>query len=198
MTLTTIAIEAALRGRTPATETPPPGGGQAAVAIIVRPHRSGEAECLFIRRAEHPNDPWSGHMAFPGGRRDPADASLVAAAVRETLEEVGVELASTSLLGRLDDLHAVSRRGRTGLVISPFVFVLPDLELELRPNYEVAEVCWGVLGPMARHEVDTELPYQDGGQTYRFPAYDLEGRVIWGLTYRMLQSLFGLLSYETR
>ncbi|NNL85157.1 MAG: NUDIX domain-containing protein, partial [Myxococcales bacterium] len=53
---------------------------------------SAHTEVLFIERARHPDDPWSGHMALPGGRLDPVDASLRAAAERETREEVGVEL----------------------------------------------------------------------------------------------------------
>ena len=86
---------------------------RAAVAAVLRPGSNGP-EVLLIRRAEHPNDPWSGHMAFPGGREDPCDADLFGTAVRETLEEVALDLTTNAaLLGTLDDLPAVARGKRT-------------------------------------------------------------------------------------
>lgn len=162
---------------------------RAAVAAILRP--AGVAsEVLLIRRADNPGDPWSGHMAFPGGRAEPEDPDLVATAIRETREEVGLSLSEhAELLGRLDDLRAIGRRGPTGLVIRPFVFALrADVTPTL--NAEVAEVLWAPLSPLARGEVDTTRPYTHQGQTLEFPAYDVDGRLVWGLTYRMLQNLF--------
>ena len=82
---------------------------RAAVATILREGLEGP-EVLLIRRAENPRDPWSGHMAFPGGREAPEDRDLLATAVRETHEEVGLDLQrSAHLLGRLDALPAVAR-----------------------------------------------------------------------------------------
>src|SRR5689334_10230467 len=84
----------------------------AAVAAVLR-DRGGEAEVLLIRRAQKETDPWSGHMAFPGGRQDPSDRDLLHTAVRETEEEVGLELRPEEhLIGRLDDLAAVARGHR--------------------------------------------------------------------------------------
>src|SRR5690606_30206562 len=79
-----------------------PTAGHAAVSAIF----TADLELLLLRRAEHPRDPWSGHLGFPGGRVEPGEGPLEAA-VRETFEEVGVELAAEHLLGRLDDLAAV-------------------------------------------------------------------------------------------
>ncbi|HJL20604.1 MAG TPA: CoA pyrophosphatase [Polyangiaceae bacterium LLY-WYZ-15_(1-7)] len=160
---------------------------RAAVATVLRP-RGGELEGLFIRRAEHPDDPWSGHMAFPGGRQDPEDATLLDTARRETLEEVGLDLGRAALLGPLDDVQT----HRKGLIVRPYVFALEG-EPALEGNYEVAEVLWVPLGPLLRGERDTTYPLERDGQTWRFPAYDADGRIIWGLTYRMLQLLFRLL-----
>src|SRR5688572_15001632 len=114
--LETIAARLAALGNDPgvATETP-----AAAVAAILRevPGMSA-AELFFIRRAEHPQDPWSGHIAFPGGRRDPGDPNLLATAMRETLEEVGIDLSRAKLLGRLPDVPSFSRSKRANLIVA--------------------------------------------------------------------------------
>ena len=72
----------------------------AAVAVLIRP----DGAVLFIQRAEYEGDPWSGHMALPGGRIDPGDDGAEAAARREVHEEVGVDLATATLLGELDQV----------------------------------------------------------------------------------------------
>lgn len=169
---------------------------QAAVAAILRAPRSGDdAEVLLIRRSERQGDPWSGHMAFPGGRRDPSDPNLFSTARRETLEEVGLDLAAHArLLARLPDIPAVARARRVGMIITPFVFALEE------PNpppfalsEEVAEVLWAPLGPMARGERRTTYAYQHDGQLFEMPAFDVDTRIVWGLTHRMLEMLFDVL-----
>jgi 8-oxo-dGTP pyrophosphatase MutT (NUDIX family) len=169
---------------------------QAAVAAILRAPRSGgEAEILLIRRSERQGDPWSGHMAFPGGRRDPADPSLFSTALRETLEEVGLDLAAHArLVARLPDIPAIARARRVGMIITPFVFVLDE------PNPppftlsdEVAEVLWAPLGPMARGERRATYSYEHDGRLFDMPAFDVDSRIVWGLTHRMLEMLFDVL-----
>ncbi|MEO0321649.1 MAG: CoA pyrophosphatase [Myxococcota bacterium] len=162
---------------------------RAAVASVLRPAEAGP-EVLLIRRAEHPRDPWSGHMAFPGGRQDPEDADLLATAHRETLEEVGLDLAGAELLGRGDDLEAIAQGKRAGLVVRPFVFWAPNAETGPMDASEVAEALWAPIVPLLRGERDTTYPYEHEGQRLRFPAYDIDGRIVWGLTHRMLTALF--------
>ena len=165
---------------------------RAAVAAVLRQGGMGP-EVLLIRRAEHPRDPWSGHMAFPGGREDPGDADLLATAVRETREEIALDLQrQAELIGPLPMLPAIARGKRTGLTIAPFVFELAG-EVELTLNHEVAETVWAPLGPLAQGEYATTVPYTLGGQEIRLPAHDVNGRIVWGLTYRMLDTLFMLL-----
>lgn len=164
---------------------------RAAVAAILRDGDAGELECLFIRRAERPSDPWSGHMAFPGGRYEERDPDLEATAIRETEEEVGIDLrANGELLGRLDDVIPGSARGLTSLVVSPFVWRLhtpPDLV----PNgIEVDEIHWAALAPMMRGDVDATFPYTWRGQPMEFPGYRVGAHVVWGMTHRMLQTFF--------
>ena len=93
--------------RVPADSAPWPEARLAAVAAVLRV--VDEPELLFIKRAEVAHDPWSGHVAFPGGRMEPDDESLEATAIRETFEELSLDLKAGQMLGRLDDLleHAV-------------------------------------------------------------------------------------------
>ena len=164
---------------------------QAAVAIILRQHQSG-SDILFIQRADKPGDPWSGHMAFPGGHLDPEDADLRAAAVRETWEEVGLDLSGADYLGAVDQQRAMPRGRRLNMLIAPHVFEIngdPTFSI----NYEVAEVVWTRLGPLASGERhDTETKPMAGTPTV-FNGYRLErGHFVWGLTYRMLKSFFSV------
>jgi 8-oxo-dGTP pyrophosphatase MutT (NUDIX family) len=137
-------------------------------------------------------------MAFPGGRKDPADADLLSTAVRETAEEVGLRLdAATQLVGRLDDLPAIARGRPVGLVIAPFVFAVEG-EVPLRPNpREVEEALWAPLTPIFRGERNVAHPYEWEGRQVSLPGYDVDGRTVWGLTHRMLQSLFETLMMNT-
>jgi 8-oxo-dGTP pyrophosphatase MutT (NUDIX family) len=163
----------------------------AAVALILlEVENSPDLEILLIRRAERVGDPWSGQMAFPGGRFDPQDADQYATVIRETWEEVGLDLRRNGqLIGRLDDIAATVLLKRTSLNISPFVFALEKRPL-LSPNHEVAEAIWAPLGPMVRGEVDTETIYRIGSDTVVLPAYSVQGRILWGLSYSILQNLF--------
>jgi len=174
---------------------------RAAVAAVLRPvvgATSGEllvpeTEVLLIRRADRLGDPWSGQMAFPGGHQDPCDADMLATAMRETLEDVGLDLSQHELLAALDE-HPASRAGVfTGMVIAPFVFALQS-EPVLVPNHEVASIVWAPLGKMARGELDAQYELRRGAETVRLPAYGVGPNVVWGLTHRMLQSLFSTLS----
>jgi 8-oxo-dGTP pyrophosphatase MutT (NUDIX family) len=166
-------------------------GPSAAVAAILRelPTRGG-ADIFFIRRAEHPQDPWSGHIAFPGGRRDPEDESLLATAIRETREEVGIDLAAGRLLARLPDVPAFMRSKRGTLVVTPFVFALPR-DVPVVPNDEVAGTLWVPLATLARGEGKSSFTLDYEGKSYDMPCFHLEPgqHRLWGMTYRMLETL---------
>ncbi len=167
---------------------------RAAVSVILR--EQGEVsgpEVLLMRRATSTRDPWSGHMSFPGGRHEPHDTDLSATAQRETLEEVGLDLTTHGTpLGRLDDIEAVARALRTGMIIRPYVFEVPA-SAELRGNYEVAELVWAPLRPLFMGERNITHDYELAGRSLKLPAYDVQGRVVWGLTHQMLASFFMLL-----
>ena len=157
----------------------------AAVALILRSTGDG-LQALFIRRAEHPQDRWSGHMALPGGRQDPEDAGPRAAAERETLEEVGIDLASSAVpLGRLDDLQAMAHGRWVGMAVSPFVYHL-GRDVELRPNEEVEATVWVALDRIHRGDYDAEIPWNYGPEGAMLPCFQVGPYTIWGLTWRML------------
>ena len=165
------------------------GERRAAVAAVLREGENG-GEVLLIRRASREGDPWSGHMALPGGRQQTGDRDILHTAVRETREEVGLDLgAGAELVGRLDDLPAMARGRPAGLIIASFVFELIG-SAELVTNAEVEEALWAPLTPLAHGSFDSNLPYEHEGKTLTLPAWDVEGRIVWGLTHRILSTLF--------
>jgi 8-oxo-dGTP pyrophosphatase MutT (NUDIX family) len=160
----------------------------AAVAVVLVP--SPDA-VLLIRRAERAGDPWSGHMALPGGRRDPADQDLVATAVRETFEEVGLRLDRGDLLGGLDDV--VPRTPvLPPIAVRPFVFGLADRP-EVTPNPEVAGVRWVHLDHLLHPETYHSARLEIRGEPREFPAYRVDESIVWGMTERILTGLLAQL-----
>ncbi|WP_394825114.1 NUDIX hydrolase [Pendulispora albinea] len=173
-----------------------PSAKRAAVAAILREGvDGGDAEILFIRRAEHPHDPWSGHMAFPGGRHEEQDPSIVDTAIRETREEVGLDLrAHGALLLRLPEVSATARGTVLDLTVASFVFAIPRAEANLVfSDGEVAEAIWSPLGPLARGETAEPFEFRNGETLYKLPSLRVGNRVVWGLTYRMLHAFFDAL-----
>ena len=170
-----------------------PTGQRAAVAIIVRDLATG-AEVLLIERSRRADDPWSGHIAFPGGRREPGDADDLSTAIRETREEIGLDLTRQAhLLGRLDEIGAVARGRALDMVIVPFVFELAEPS-RLCTSGEVSDVFWTPLGPLLSGEARTTYRFEWDGQVTEHPAFRVRNRTVWGLTQRMLSCLVGALA----
>lgn len=163
---------------------------RAAVALVVREAAAG-LELLFIRRAIFAGDPWSGQVAFPGGRHEPADESLAHTAVRETHEELGIDLAADGrLIGELDDLHPRTQV-LPPIVVRPFVFVAKgDLALTLSP--EVADAFWVPIPVLGHPESSAESAVEVRGMTIRVPSFRHGDHVIWGMTERMLRQFLDI------
>jgi len=175
-------------GSRPSEPVRPAALSRAAVALILRDSADG-IELLFIRRAEHPLDPWSGQMAFPGGRAEAGDEDLLATAVRETAEEIGLDLAwAAEPLGALDELRAMARMRSMDLSILPFVFQLVT-PAALHLSGEVRSVHWLSLGALLGGDLSSTMDYAHEGQSLQFPCIRVDEVVIWGLTYRMLLAL---------
>ena len=169
------------------------GGRRAAVALVLRRTRA-DTEVLFIERASREGDPWSGHMAFPGGRIDPDDANPRSAAERETLEEVGVDLSGADRLGRLDDLRGHRVSGVPSLVVSAFVYHVPEPP-SLLPNHEVREAFWFPLERLLDPDRQVEYPLRRMPDM-KFPGIlvgEPDRHIVWGLTYRFIEVFFDAL-----
>ncbi len=160
----------------------------AAVALVLRTGTQG-LEALFIKRAEHPDDPWSGHVGLPGGRAESHDQDLVRTAIRETKEEIGLTLASDrDLLGALDETRASARMKSIDMKIAPFVFAAEGARDGLTLSNEVAATHWIPLLDLFDSSHAASLTLRHADQTLRFPAIDIKGLTIWGLTLRMLRN----------
>ena len=158
----------------------------AAVAVVIAPDPDS---ILLIRRADRPGDPWSGHMALPGGRREPADHDLLATAIRETGEEVGLPLTGSDLLGTIDDV--VPRTPvLPPIAVRPFVFLMARRSALLLSS-EVAEASWVTVDDLLRVDGHGLVSLEVAGETRQFPAYQLDGGIVWGMTERILSSLLG-------
>jgi 8-oxo-dGTP pyrophosphatase MutT (NUDIX family) len=165
----------------------------AVVAAILREADHG-AELLLIRRAQDERDPWSGHMALPGGHRSAEDADLIHTAVRETAEEVGLDLTRDGeFLGGLSHVQAIARGRRRDLQIIPLVFALSGPVTTSPDPREVDEVVWARLSLLSSGAARTTFDYEHDGARHALPAYDVEGRVVWGLTFRIVQDLLSVL-----
>jgi ADP-ribose pyrophosphatase YjhB (NUDIX family) len=128
-------------------------------------------------------------MGFPGGRREPGDINLEATAVRETHEETGLDLAGEAEgLGALDELRALARGHPVDLVIAPFVFRLRRPQ-DGAPSHEVVSLHWLPLDRLLAPGTRSTLPYQHEETVLELPCLRIDGLVIWGLTYRMFESL---------
>lgn len=161
---------------------------RAAVAALLRFDRRAP-EVLLMRRAVHETDRWSGHVSLPGGREEPGDADLVATAVRETREEVGIDLARAGrLVGRIDGVRAVAKGQLLPMSITPYVFEqVQPVEPVLGP--EATETFWLPLDRAANGELDGVFAYRSGPLSLDLPCWRYEDRVVWGLTYQMLRDL---------
>ncbi len=158
--------------------SPEPG---AAVAIVIR--ERDEPELLLIQRAEREGDPWSGHMALPGGRRESQDLSLQITAARETQEEVGVSLDGCHWT-TLGDVHT----HKTGTVVRAEVFRVPgETQIGNWSEGEVADAFWTPFRKFVSGTTDTRYRYEYQGAPILFPGFEIRGRIVWGLTYRILR-----------
>jgi len=178
-------LRSALASREPRRMTRDPHHLEAAVAVVVRP--AADLEILFIRRTEREGDPWSGHIAFPGGRRSETDGGLDITAIRETREETGIVLRGDgALLGPLDEVEPATRR-LPPFIIAPFVGVVPPDTIAIPDPREVVHAAWIPLRALRDSTARSELVIRRAEVEYTFPSIIWEDYVIWGLTHRVVE-----------
>jgi 8-oxo-dGTP pyrophosphatase MutT (NUDIX family) len=188
--LTLERVRRVMRGYVPQTAATPEAR-PAAVTLLLIAGAAG-LEALFIKRAVRAGDPWSGQIALPGGRREAADRDLLATALRETREEVGVDLTREERVGQLDDLNPRTPT-LPPVYVRPFVFALtvaPDLTL----SDEVQRAFWVPLERFSDPAVRRDVTLTVAGVTRAFPAYHLGDDIIWGMTERILTPFMELIS----
>jgi len=163
---------------------------RAAVAMIIR-ELPGDLEILFIERATDDRDPWSGHLAFPGGKVEQGEKSRQAAE-RETREEIGLALESERYLGRMSDIVGSNLPVR----VSCFAYATASRAIFPVANHEVRDVFWTRLSDIrdpARHQMAT---VGFSGRTLVVPGIILpqaDKPVLWGITYRLVMQFLEII-----
>ena len=169
---------------------------RAAVSMVFDSNDAGDASLLMIQRAKHERDPWSGHMAFPGGRQEKIDKNTLETAKREMFEEVGYDIdapaqrkSNGKLLGRLSDISATQRGMPIKLVVTPYVFGLQQRP-DLIANYEVADLVWVPLQQFSDFSQRKRFTFRYGPRAFERPCYQLgEDQLVWGLSLAMIDEL---------
>lgn len=164
---------------------------EAAVALILRPAARDDLDLLLIRRATRPGDPWSGQIGLPGGRFDRKDPSLEHTAVRETMEELGLDLrAHGEVLGALDEL-----RPRTPvlppIIVRPYVVVVGEVPA-LVPSDEVAEHRWVRVSELFAPATRVRKTVHVRDLSLDVEVYQIGDFTVWGMTERILTTFEGL------
>ena len=171
-----------------------PGHTRAAVALVVGRERNGYS-ILFIERAAHPDDPWSGNIGFPGGKVEEGDDGCRRTAERETLEEVGIDLSGARCLGRLSDVHGA----HLPVLVSCFVYGVDRIDGTLILSDEVKDVFWVSLDDLSDPRRRGVHPFDFAGDRFQEPCINLpvaDKPVLWGLTHRLVMEFLRILGLQ--
>ena len=155
-------------------------GANASVILLLK-LEGGRLNVLFVKRVENPADPWSGQMALPGGKREARNEDLKATVTRETLEETGISLLSNCRF--LGVMSAVHSRPRPEIKVLPFVVLVEDEPAIMLNEKELERYFWIPVEELVRNRTTMKFSFGE------FPAFIVRGIIIWGLTYRIVESL---------
>lgn len=170
---------------------------RAAVAIILHDHPDLGLSCLMIKRASAEGDPWSGQMAFPGGKADIEDDNITLTALRESFEELSIDPQAVKRIARLSDIMARPYKGtQKPMIVSPLVF---QTQQAIKPvaNYEVASTHWIPLAFFADSDNRKMMDATRHGLNMELPCYDYQSQRVWGLSLMMIDELVDVLQLNT-
>lgn len=176
----------------PLPESPPDVVKDTTLACVLAPlflDESGELGLWLVKKSASLRR-HGGQVALPGGKVDPEDTSLLATALRETHEEIGIASQSIRVLGTLPSFPTT-----TGFFVVPFVGYLPE-QVELTPDQsEITRVFRAPLLPFAAVGEPREVKVQSW--SWRVPSYEIEGEIVWGATAAILHELASRLVRST-
>ncbi|MBD3205322.1 NUDIX domain-containing protein [Candidatus Bathyarchaeota archaeon] len=162
----------------------PEEDSHAAVAVMLKPVEN-DLEIFLVKRAEVPGDPWSGDMAFPGGKKVVHDRTLLETVTREVWEETKIELSDQEILGYLRPINSWVKEE---MKVQPVIYRF-DEKPEYILNYELTKAVWV---PLSKLEETRQEATVKGWETQIFRYND---DVVWGLTYRMIERILEILNY---
>jgi 8-oxo-dGTP pyrophosphatase MutT (NUDIX family) len=169
---------------------------EAAVAVLLD-FVSEPTKVLLMRRSKRRGDPWSGQVSLPGGRREPADVSIVHTARRECLEEVGFDLEkNATLIGHLDAVEPIIKGFSRPLRVAPIVFEQVGQQA-LNLGQEASKAFWLPLDSAASGALDDTFVYTKGPIHAAFPCWRFDDEIVWGLTYKILDGLLNNVSISS-
>jgi 8-oxo-dGTP pyrophosphatase MutT (NUDIX family) len=176
------ALRLSLRGQQepPHSDSKKPRG---AVAVLFK-EEVGDLWLLMIKRSENPRDPWSGQMAFPGGHADSRDRTLLETAIRETLEEVGINIQEQELLGCLRNVQPKN----APMIVTPFLF-LQLREVHPVTSREAREVLWVPMSFLLNPKDVSSLTVPIGDRKVSMGCYVYLDHTIWGLSFRIIREI---------
>ena len=159
-----------------------------AVAVLFK-EEVNDLWLLMIKRSENPRDPWSGQMAFPGGHADERDRTLLDTAVRETLEEVEVNMQDQELLGHLRDVQPKN----APMIVTPFLFLLLS-EVHPTSSQEAKEVLWVPMSFLLDPKNISSVKVAIGDQEVLMGCYVYSNHVIWGMSFRIIRDMISMIT----
>jgi 8-oxo-dGTP pyrophosphatase MutT (NUDIX family) len=183
-------LAAALAPALEPSPAPGPEPGDRLAAVLALLVGRDEPELVFTERAAMLSR-HAGEMSFPGGLQDPEDADLRATALRETAEELGIEVAGESVLGALPPIHTYV----SGILVTPFVAVVDELPALTVSDAEIARVVRVPLRILARIEEQRVLQ-EENGMTWRGWWYVDGDATVWGATGFMVHALLEVVRKE--
>ncbi len=156
-------------------------------AVLMLFFPKNEQVCLVMIKRAADNSVHSNQIAFPGGKRETEDISLMHTALRETHEEIGIHPSEVKIIGQLSDLYIPP----SNFMVTPFVGIM-EKEPVFDPNEEVERVLVVPLSDLLSRKNTTEKEISTRIGEWIVPCYTLDGEIVWGASAMMLAEWLAL------